>query len=97
MFVLCSRFLHEVQSHSAINKMISSNLGTVFGPNLLRPDVSLCIFIPGKCAYIYPLHECVYMQLCMHTCMYDSWKSKNISQYTDDCAKTVCIILLHDS
>ncbi|XP_065906715.1 rho GTPase-activating protein 24-like isoform X2 [Dysidea avara] len=33
-----SRFLYDVQQHSDVNKMISSNLGTVFGPNLLRPE-----------------------------------------------------------
>lgn len=33
-----SRFLYDVQSHSSVNKMVSSNLGTVFGPNLLRPE-----------------------------------------------------------
>jgi len=37
----CSRFLFEVQQNSDVNKMISSNLGTVFGPNLLRPEVLL--------------------------------------------------------
>jgi hypothetical protein len=32
-------FLSEVASHSAENKMTSSNLSIVFGPNLLRPQV----------------------------------------------------------
>ncbi|XP_078258100.1 rho GTPase-activating protein 24 isoform X2 [Rhinoraja longicauda] len=33
------RFLDEVQSHSDVNKMSVQNLGTVFGPNILRPKV----------------------------------------------------------
>lgn len=32
-----SRFLHEVQEHSDTNKMNCVNLGTIFGPNFLRP------------------------------------------------------------
>ena len=56
--VFCSRFLYEVQEYAYINKMVSSNLGTVFGPNLLRPEVSLHITINsgyyvGACAYIF--------------------------------------------
>lgn len=35
---LC-RFLDEVQSHSDVNKMSVQNLATVFGPNILRPQV----------------------------------------------------------
>uniref|UniRef100_A0A4W4E0U9 Rho GTPase activating protein 22 n=1 Tax=Electrophorus electricus TaxID=8005 RepID=A0A4W4E0U9_ELEEL len=33
------RFLDEVQSHSAENKMSVQNLATVFGPNILRPKM----------------------------------------------------------
>ncbi|XP_048365359.1 rho GTPase-activating protein 24 isoform X1 [Sphaerodactylus townsendi] len=33
------RFLDEVQSYSAVNKMSVQNLATVFGPNILRPKV----------------------------------------------------------
>lgn len=33
------RFLDEVQSYSDVNKMSVQNLGTVFGPNILRPKV----------------------------------------------------------
>ncbi|XP_023597877.1 rho GTPase-activating protein 22 [Trichechus manatus latirostris] len=33
------KFLDEVQSHSDVNKMSVQNLATVFGPNILRPQV----------------------------------------------------------
>lgn len=33
-----TRLLHEVRMNSEMNKMTASNLGTVFGPNLLRPE-----------------------------------------------------------
>ncbi|KAM6156667.1 rho GTPase-activating protein 22 [Erethizon dorsatum] len=33
------KFLDEVQSHSAVNKMSVQNLATVFGPNILRPQM----------------------------------------------------------
>lgn len=33
------RFLDEVQSHSNVNKMSVQNLATVFGPNILRPQI----------------------------------------------------------
>ncbi|XP_030197337.1 rho GTPase-activating protein 24 isoform X2 [Gadus morhua] len=33
------RFLDEVQSYSGVNKMSVQNLGTVFGPNILRPKI----------------------------------------------------------
>ncbi|XP_054584949.1 rho GTPase-activating protein 22 isoform X1 [Eptesicus fuscus] len=33
------KFLHEVQSHSDVNKMSVQNLATVFGPNILRPQI----------------------------------------------------------
>ncbi|XP_069774096.1 rho GTPase-activating protein 25-like isoform X2 [Narcine bancroftii] len=33
------RFLHEVQLHSAVNKMSVDNLATVIGVNLLRPKI----------------------------------------------------------
>ncbi|XP_033004340.1 rho GTPase-activating protein 22 isoform X1 [Lacerta agilis] len=33
------KFLDEVQSHSSHNKMSVQNLATVFGPNILRPQV----------------------------------------------------------
>eukprot|EP00073_Rattus_norvegicus_P030988 XP_006252811.1 PREDICTED: rho GTPase-activating protein 22 isoform X4 [Rattus norvegicus] len=33
------RFLDEVQAHSDVNKMSVQNLATVFGPNILRPQV----------------------------------------------------------
>ncbi|XP_069782159.1 rho GTPase-activating protein 24 isoform X4 [Narcine bancroftii] len=33
------RFLDEVQSYSDVNKMSVQNLGTVFGPNILRPKI----------------------------------------------------------
>uniref|UniRef100_A0A8D2ALU3 Rho GTPase activating protein 22 n=1 Tax=Sciurus vulgaris TaxID=55149 RepID=A0A8D2ALU3_SCIVU len=36
---LFDRFLDEVQSHSNINKMSVQNLATVFGPNILRPQI----------------------------------------------------------
>ncbi|XP_049710891.1 rho GTPase-activating protein 22 isoform X3 [Elephas maximus indicus] len=36
---LFDRFLDEVQSHSDVNKMSVQNLATVFGPNILRPQV----------------------------------------------------------
>ena len=36
--VLCSRFLHEVEQCSEENKMNCVNLGTIFGPHLLRPQ-----------------------------------------------------------
>ncbi|XP_052589876.1 rho GTPase-activating protein 22 isoform X6 [Peromyscus californicus insignis] len=33
------RFLDEVQAHSNVNKMSVQNLATVFGPNILRPQI----------------------------------------------------------
>uniref|UniRef100_A0A8C9CLV6 Rho GTPase activating protein 22 n=1 Tax=Phocoena sinus TaxID=42100 RepID=A0A8C9CLV6_PHOSS len=36
---LFDRFLDEVQSHSDVNKMSVQNLATVFGPNILRPQI----------------------------------------------------------
>ncbi|EDL88903.1 Rho GTPase activating protein 22 (predicted) [Rattus norvegicus] len=36
---LFDRFLDEVQAHSDVNKMSVQNLATVFGPNILRPQV----------------------------------------------------------
>ncbi|XP_060498191.2 rho GTPase-activating protein 22 isoform X4 [Panthera onca] len=33
------KFLDEVQSHSNVNKMSVQNLATVFGPNILRPQL----------------------------------------------------------
>ncbi|KAJ1127559.1 hypothetical protein NDU88_005958 [Pleurodeles waltl] len=33
------RFLDEVQSHSAVNRMDVQNLASVFGPNILRPKL----------------------------------------------------------
>lgn len=33
------RFLDEVQAHSDVNKMSVQNLATVFGPNILRPQI----------------------------------------------------------
>eukprot|EP01123_Difflugia_compressa_P011285 TRINITY_DN4459_c0_g1_i1.p1 TRINITY_DN4459_c0_g1~~TRINITY_DN4459_c0_g1_i1.p1 ORF type:complete len:462 (+),score=30.44 TRINITY_DN4459_c0_g1_i1:181-1386(+) len=30
-------FLHEISTHSSVNRMTADNLGIVFGPNLLRP------------------------------------------------------------
>ncbi|XP_032122728.1 rho GTPase-activating protein 22 isoform X6 [Sapajus apella] len=33
------KFLHEVQAYSNVNKMSVQNLATVFGPNILRPQV----------------------------------------------------------
>ncbi|XP_053161920.1 rho GTPase-activating protein 22 isoform X2 [Hemicordylus capensis] len=33
------KFLDEVQSHSSLNKMSVQNLATVFGPNILRPQI----------------------------------------------------------
>ncbi|XP_066205501.1 rho GTPase-activating protein 22 isoform X3 [Saccopteryx leptura] len=33
------KFLDEVQSHSSVNKMSVQNLATVFGPNILRPQI----------------------------------------------------------
>nr|KAF6424476.1 Rho GTPase activating protein 22 [Molossus molossus] len=36
---LFDRFLDEVQSHSDLNKMSVQNLATVFGPNILRPQI----------------------------------------------------------
>ena len=39
-----SRFLYEVQEHSDINRMNCINLGTVFGPNFLRPRVYNIIY-----------------------------------------------------
>ncbi|KFV18390.1 Rho GTPase-activating protein 22, partial [Tauraco erythrolophus] len=33
------KFLDEVQAHSSINKMSVQNLATVFGPNILRPEM----------------------------------------------------------
>ncbi|XP_048195176.1 rho GTPase-activating protein 22 isoform X2 [Perognathus longimembris pacificus] len=33
------KFLDEVQAHSNINKMSVQNLATVFGPNILRPQI----------------------------------------------------------
>ena len=35
-----SRFLHEVADNSDKNKMNAANLATVFGPNLMRPEVN---------------------------------------------------------
>lgn len=35
-----SRFLQEVDLHSEENKMNSMNLGTIFGPHLLRPQTN---------------------------------------------------------
>lgn len=37
-FLFC-RFLDEVQAHSDVNKMSVQNLATVFGPNILRPQI----------------------------------------------------------
>lgn len=37
-FLFC-RFLDEVQAHSNVNKMSVQNLATVFGPNILRPQI----------------------------------------------------------
>lgn len=39
VYLLWLRFLDEVQSHSAENKMSAQNLATVFGPNILRPKL----------------------------------------------------------
>lgn len=39
VFSLHCRFLDEVQSHSDVNKMSVQNLATVFGPNILRPQI----------------------------------------------------------
>lgn len=36
----CSRFLHEVDLFSEENKMNYVNLGTIFGPHLLRPQTN---------------------------------------------------------
>uniref|UniRef100_A0A8C8THY5 Rho GTPase activating protein 22 n=1 Tax=Peromyscus maniculatus bairdii TaxID=230844 RepID=A0A8C8THY5_PERMB len=36
---LFDRFLDEVQAHSNVNKMSVQNLATVFGPNILRPQI----------------------------------------------------------
>jgi hypothetical protein len=36
---LFCRFLDEVQAHSDVNKMSVQNLATVFGPNILRPQI----------------------------------------------------------
>ncbi|XP_032167894.1 rho GTPase-activating protein 22 isoform X5 [Mustela erminea] len=36
---LFDRFLDEVQSHANVNKMSVQNLATVFGPNILRPQI----------------------------------------------------------
>ena len=41
-----SRFLNEVQANSEVNKMPSLNLATMFGPNLLRPQVTHPIHPP---------------------------------------------------
>ena len=41
----CSRFLNEVQADSDTNKMPSLNLATVFGPNLLRPQVTTSLML----------------------------------------------------
>lgn len=38
LVLFCSRFLHEVDANSETNKMNSMNLGTIFGPHLLRPE-----------------------------------------------------------
>lgn len=38
--VLLSRFLHQVDQNSEENKMNYMNLGTIFGPHLLRPRTS---------------------------------------------------------
>lgn len=38
VFSFC-RFLDEVQAHSDVNKMSVQNLATVFGPNILRPQI----------------------------------------------------------
>lgn len=44
------RFLDEVQSHSDINKMSVQNLATVFGPNILRPQIEDPVAImEGNC------------------------------------------------
>jgi len=39
-FCTCSRFLHQVDAYSQDNKMNCVNLGTIFGPHLLRPQTS---------------------------------------------------------
>ena len=41
------RFLSEVESHSDENKMTALNLATIFGPNILRPQVKcvLCVVL----------------------------------------------------
>ena len=41
LFIHDSRFLCEVNEYSEENKMNTVNLGTIFGPHLLRPDVSI--------------------------------------------------------
>lgn len=38
MFKYLMKFLHDVQLNSEHNKMTPNNLGTVFGPNILRPS-----------------------------------------------------------
>ncbi|KAB1271638.1 Rho GTPase-activating protein 22, partial [Camelus dromedarius] len=53
------KFLDEVQSHSDVNKMSVQNLATVFGPNILWPQIedpvtimeglSRCFFLAGTC------------------------------------------------
>lgn len=40
LLTLCSRFLHEIDQYSEENKMNSMNLGTIFGPHLLRPQTN---------------------------------------------------------
>ncbi|XP_069508746.1 rho GTPase-activating protein 24-like [Ambystoma mexicanum] len=49
------RFLHEVQSHSTVNKMDVQNLASVFGPNILRPKLEEATETNGGTALVQQL------------------------------------------
>ena len=53
LFVHDSRFLCEVNEYSEENKMNTVNLGTIFGPHLLRPNVSIPPFSWCHSQYSY--------------------------------------------
>ena len=61
LWVWYRKFLHEVQLNSEHNKMTPNNLGTVFGPNILRPSVSAS---PEDCS------ACLSQLLCSALCSF---------------------------
>lgn len=71
-WLIFHRFLDEVQSYSDVNKMSVQNLGTVFGPNILRPKVEDPVTIMEgnfKTCFLLWLNVCVW---CVQACPYSS-------------------------